>query len=75
MERFFGLIDRPSNLLTKLAGIIIMVMMIHISADVAAKYLLNDPIDGTLEIVAAYYMVVIVFFPLAYVTITRGTSR
>ncbi len=85
MERFFGLIDRPSTLLTKLAGIIIMVMMLHISADVAAKYLLNDPIDGTLEIVAAYYMVVIVFFPLAYVThheghikvelFTRGLSK
>lgn len=72
METFFRLVDWPSNLLAKLAGIIIMVMMLHISADVTAKYLLNDPIDGTLEIVAAYYMVAIIFFPLAYVTQHEG---
>lgn len=49
-----------------------VLMKLHIVADVALKYLFNDPIDGTTEIVAAYYMVAVVFLPLAYVTIKEG---
>ena len=53
-------------------GIALTLMMVHIVVDVAMKYLFNDPIDGTTEIVAAYYMVSTVFLPLAYVTATKG---
>ncbi len=53
-------------------GAALVLMMLHIVADVATKYLFNDPIDGTTEIVAAYYMVAVVFLPLAYVTIAEG---
>lgn len=55
-----------------MGGIAMVLMMFHIVADVALKYLFNDPIDGTTEIVAAYYMVAVVFLPLAYVTIKEG---
>lgn len=53
-------------------GVAMVLMMLHIVADVALKYLFNDPIDGTTEIVAAYYMVAVVFLPLAYVTVVEG---
>ena len=53
-------------------GVALVLMMLHIVADVATKYLFNDPIDGTTEIVAAYYMVAVVFMPLAYVTFAEG---
>ena len=53
-------------------GAALVLMMLHIVADVATKYLFNDPIDGTTEIVAAYYMVAVVFLPLAYVTFAEG---
>lgn len=60
-----------ANLLAIVAGIAMVVMMLHIVADVAAKYALNDPIDGTTEVVAAYYMTAIVFLPFAYVALSR----
>ena len=55
-----------------IGGIAMVLMMLHIVADVATKYLFNDPIDGTTEIVAAYYMVAVVFLPVAYVTFMEG---
>jgi len=54
------------------AGLAITLMMVHIVVDVSMKHFLNDPIDGTTEIVAAYYMVATVFLPLAYVTSKEG---
>jgi len=53
-------------------GIAMLLMMVHIVADVAMQHFLNDPIDGTTEIVAAYYMVATVFLPLAYVAFMEG---
>lgn len=58
--------------LTVVAGVAMTAMMLHIVLDVCMKLLFNDPIDGTTEIVAAYYMVSTVFLPLAYVTFTEG---
>ena len=50
------------------AGIVVAILMaIHVVADVVAKFLFNFPLAGTLEIVAHYYMVGLIFFPLAYV--------
>ena len=42
-------------------------MMFHITFDVFGKYLFNAPLPATLEIVSHYYMVVVVFLPLAMV--------
>jgi len=65
-------IKKIGEVLALVGGVMIIAMMLHIVADVAMKYLLNDPIDGTTEIVAAYYMVGVVFLPLCYVTFTSG---
>lgn len=54
------------------AGMLIFVMMLHVALDVLLKYILNHPISGTLEIVSNYYMVAIVFLPLAVVQRKNG---
>ena len=60
-----------SRALAFFAGVCLIMMMVHVVADVAAKYVLNMPIEGTLEIVSAYYMVAVVFLPLAIVELRR----
>src|SRR5262245_27457380 len=47
-------------------------MMIQISADVVFKFLFGRPITATIEIVSTYYMVALVFLPLAFVDRTSG---
>ena len=46
-------------------------MMLHVSADVTGRYLLRRPIDGTTEIVSAYYMVIVAYLPWAYLAQER----
>jgi len=47
-------------------------MMVHVGADIFAKLVFNAPIIGTLETVSYYYMVSIVFLPLAFVELRNG---
>ncbi len=58
--------------MTSVAGFLMMAMMTHIVLDVLFKWLLNSPIDGTLEIVSHYYMVGLIYLPLSYVQ-SRGS--
>tara|TARA_B100002003_G_scaffold239764_1_gene259506 strand:- start:838 stop:1404 length:567 start_codon:yes stop_codon:yes gene_type:complete len=51
-----------------LAGAVMLLMMLQITLDVVCKYLFNWPIPMTLETVATYYMVALVFLPLGQVT-------
>jgi TRAP-type C4-dicarboxylate transport system permease small subunit len=66
------LVVGASRQLNNVAMVLISIMMLHITLDVAGKFLLNAPIEGTLETVALYYMVAIVFLPLAYSTHSGG---
>lgn len=50
------------------AAVAIFAMMIQISLDVILKYLFHMPVPMTLEMVASYYMVAVVFLPLGLVT-------
>jgi len=50
-----------------ISGICLVLMMFHVTADVALKFFFNRPIEGTIETVSYYYMVSIVFLPLAMV--------
>ncbi len=60
--------SRISGLVAMIGGIIVVLMMLQVSLDVMAKYILHKPIPSTLEIVSAYYMVALVFLPLGAVT-------
>ena len=61
-----------SNLLMVAACVGITLMMLHVVADVAGKFFFNFPVEGTVETVEIYYMVMVVFLPFAYVTRTTG---
>ena len=69
LRRTLDWVQRPAMLL---AALLIFLMMFHVVLDVLSKYLLNQPIVGTLEIVSNYYMVAIVFLPLAAVQLQDG---
>ncbi len=72
MKKLARVFEYAVNALFAIAGITTIAMMVHVVADVSAKYLFNAPIWGTLETVAGYYMVVVVFLPLAYVARNEG---
>lgn len=57
---------RPTRFAAMLGGIAITAMMLHIFVDVVAKLFFNAPLQGTMEIAAYYYMVGIVFLPIAF---------
>lgn len=61
-----------STALAWLGGAALILMMLHISADVVARYIFNSPLHGTVEIVSAYYMVAVVFLPLAMIERANG---
>ncbi len=61
------ILDRAADLLALIAGAILILMMLHITADVACRYLFAMPFHDTVEIVSTYYIVAIVFLPLALV--------
>ena len=67
-DRFLG---AASNLLLALGAAIIALMAVHVIADVSCRYLLNQPLPGTIEIVSLYYMVAVIYLPLAYVQSRR----
>lgn len=58
---------RPTRLLAVLGGLAAICMMLHITVDVALRLFFNMPLQGTMEISSYYYMVAIVFLPLAYI--------
>jgi TRAP-type C4-dicarboxylate transport system permease small subunit len=49
-----------------------VLMMAQISVDVLFKFVLGRPVTATIEIVSTYYMVALVFLPLAFVDRTSG---
>jgi TRAP-type C4-dicarboxylate transport system permease small subunit len=67
--------DSLANFLAAVAGVLIVAMMFHVTLDVMGKYFFSRPIEGTIEYVAAYYMVGIIFLPLAYVSRGEGQIR
>lgn len=72
MHDFGRRLSVPADFLAWCAGLLIVVMMVHVAADVFARLVFRTPIDGTIEWVAGYYMVAVVFFPLAYVSRGEG---
>lgn len=56
-----------------LAGsIAVVLMMLHIGADVLSRALLGRPTVGMVETVTNYYMIAVCFLPLAFVQIEGG---
>lgn len=60
------------NALAIVAGLVVLVMMCHVVLDVFGKVAIGVPVVATTEIVSYYYMVAVIFLPLAYVTHNEG---
>ncbi len=54
-----------SWLFERLSSVFLLLMMLHVTADVFMKYFFNAPIEATIETVTYYYMIGVVFLPLA----------
>lgn len=55
-----------------IGGLCLVGMMLHVCLDVGAKILLDQPIPGTAEVVARYYMLAAVFLPLPLVELRNS---
>ncbi|MCA0941699.1 TRAP transporter small permease [Salipiger pacificus] len=66
-----ALIRWTNRAVMALACAFMLLMMAHITTDVALRFFFDGRLIGTLEIVSYYYMVVIVFLSLGYVEL-RG---
>ncbi|ANK82555.1 MAG: hypothetical protein TEF_18470 [Rhizobiales bacterium NRL2] len=70
------MIERTLRILARVFGWIGMLgmfaMLLHVSIDVAGKWLLGLPLPVTIEMTSHYYMVAVVFFPLAAVELRNG---
>ena len=62
LQKFWSGVD---TLLLWLSGIAALACAVHVSLDVLFKYFLASPIPGTINIVSNYYMITLVFAPLA----------
>lgn len=60
-----------SKLALTLAALFLVLMALHITVDVALRFIIGTSFPGTLEVVSFYYMVGVVFLPLAYVELKR----
>ena len=58
-----------------LASAMMVLMMLHITLDVAARYFFNGQIVGTLEVVSFYYMVALVFLAFGFVELKHENIR
>ena len=56
---------KVSGAVNLVAAVALVAMMLHVNLDVLGRYLFNAPLPMTTEVVSAYYMVAVVFLPLA----------
>jgi len=65
--QFEALVRKMAWFLVIFCGICLVLMMAHVGLDIFLKLATGRPLIGTLETVSYYYMVSIVFLPLAYI--------
>jgi TRAP-type C4-dicarboxylate transport system permease small subunit len=65
-------VGRLDQALMVVAGLAAFLMMTQVCVDVFIRFVLGRQIEATIEIVSAYYMVALVFLPLAYVERSDG---
>jgi TRAP-type C4-dicarboxylate transport system permease small subunit len=72
LGRIDRLIGQAGGGLAFVAAVAMVMLMLHVVADVTGRYVFNNPLPGTLETVTYYYMVIVTALPFAYVTRTQG---
>lgn len=66
MTKLGNFISRIVSALSILGTILLLVMVLHVTADVVCRYLLKAPLPGTIEIVINYHMIIIGFLSLSF---------
>jgi TRAP-type C4-dicarboxylate transport system permease small subunit len=66
MHALGRLLARCTDLTLIIGLVAVGLMMMHITIDVAGKFILNEPVPATIALVSSYYMVVIAFLPIAF---------
>ena len=66
-------LKKINQVITLIGGAAIALMMIHITADIIARFFINKPLPGTITFVAHYYMIIAIFLPLAYTEQCRAS--
>ncbi|ARQ00862.1 TRAP transporter small permease [Pseudorhodoplanes sinuspersici] len=66
MDRLLKWLEWPIQIFLWIALIAGFLMMLQVSADVTGRTFFGRPIEGTTEIVSAYYMVIVTYLPWAY---------
>jgi TRAP-type C4-dicarboxylate transport system permease small subunit len=69
---YLRILDGITTFAMTLAEICVFLMTIHVTLDVLSRWVIGDPLIATTEIVRFYYMVAIIYFPLAWVTRMDG---
>lgn len=59
-----SVIEYLSSFQRSLAGLAVLLILLHISLDVIMRYTLNSPIPATNEVVSFYYMIALTFLPI-----------
>lgn len=72
MQAVSRALDALSNGLAGFGRLVLLLTMLHVTVDVLLRYLFNMPLTGTIEITSFYYMLAIVFLPLAAVELRNG---
>lgn len=72
MDFFAKGLDRLTTVLAVIAGIAVVVMMIHVDLDVIMRATLNQVPPGTIVFVSNWYMPFLVCLPLAFVERAGG---
>lgn len=72
MQRLLKWLEKPIDVLFWLGMIATVLMMVHVTVDVFSRYLFNRPLDGTTEIVAVLYMVMIAYAPWAWIQVRNN---
>ncbi len=70
MRRLIKWLELPIRALLWLGLLAGLLMMIHVTIDVVARTVFKQPLRGTTEIVAAYYMVAVAYLAWAWLALT-----
>lgn len=72
MSQVSAFADRLSRMLAFIGAIGVILMMVHVCADIIARIITGASLPATVEIVSYYYMVLVAFLPLGWVERKRG---
>ena len=72
MDTLREVLEKAAGLFVKLGCVLVGLMAFHVVLDVTGRYIFNAPLPGTVEFVSHYYMVGVIFLPLAYVQSRAG---